>query len=163
MLLNYKITSLAAGYGSIYQAHTFVDRMSKYALLIIAMTFLTVLLFELVSGILVSLVQYAMTGAGLIVFYLLLLSLSEHISFIWSYAAAALCLSVMIALYMKGVFASWKKGGMMFVVMLALYLLLFVIANAENYALLMGSLLLTVMLGMVMFLTRRLNQDKDEP
>lgn len=176
---HYKISSLAAGYGSIYltppenadividlQKHsdhyTFVDRMSKYALLIIAMTFLTVLLFELVSGILVSLVQYAVTGAGLIVFYLLLLSLSEHISFICSYTAAALCLSVMLALYMKGVFGSWKKGGMMFLVMIALYLLLFAIANAENYALLMGSVLLTVMLGMVMFLTRRLNQERNE-
>ena len=130
---NYMLTSLASGYTDLYlddipdfnndimidiqdssQHYTFIERLSKYALLFIGMTFVTILAFELVSGKLISLVQYVTVGAALLLFYLVLLSLSEHLSFTLSYTCAALLMSVLIALYMKAAFKSYKKGNRSF-------------------------------------------------
>ncbi len=173
---SYSVTSLASGYAALYadslpnktdvsvsiqqerQHYGYIERLSKYALFFIALTFVTVLAFELALGTLVSLVQYAVTGGGIIVFYIVLLAFSEHCSFPIAYTVGALSLSIMTGLYMKAVFRSWKCGGAVLTIMLALYLILYAIVNAENYALLIGSCLLTVMLGVIMFLTRRLNQ-----
>ena len=171
----YNISSLASGYSELYsdnlpeksdivvdiqqgrQHYAYIERLSKYALFFIAMTFVTVLAFELLSRTMVSLVQYAVTGAGLISFYLVLLSLSEHISFGLSYACGAVLLSIMIALYMKAVFKQLRQGIALFAILLALYLILYAIVNAENYALLIGTALLVLMLGVIMYLTRHIN------
>lgn len=177
---NYMLTSLASGYTDLYlddipdfnndimidiqdssQHYTFIERLSKYALLFIGMTFVTILAFELVSGKLISLVQYVTVGAALLLFYLLvLLSLSEHLSFTLSYSCAAFLMSVLIALYMKAAFKSYKKGITVFLVLVALYIILYTIVNAQTYALLLGTGLLVLMLCIVMYITRHIGEEK---
>ena len=176
---NYMLTSLASGYTDLYlddipdfnndimidiqdssQHYTFIERLSKYALLFIGMTFVTILAFELVSGKLISLVQYVTVGAALLLFYLVLLSLSEHLSFTLSYTCAALLMSVLIALYMKAAFKSYKKGITVFLVLVALYIILYTIVNAQTYALLLGTGLLVLMLCIVMYITRHIGEEK---
>lgn len=175
----YNFTNLATGFAPYYvkslpgdtQAtldvqdptmhYVFLERMSKYALLIIAVTFVTLLVFELSAGVLLSLVQYAVCGAALLLFYLLLLSLSEFFAFLLSYAVSAAVMSLMLALYIKAALQSRSKGLLMFVLSCAIYALLYAIVSAGNYALLLGTLLLLVMLGTVMYLTRRINAAAD--
>ncbi|MBU3826995.1 MAG: cell envelope integrity protein CreD [Candidatus Anaerobiospirillum merdipullorum] len=174
----YTLSNLATGYTGLYldalpdksdlildiqqgrQHYAFVERLSKYALFFIALTFVTVLAFELISGTMVSLVQYVVVGSALILFYMVLLSLSEHVSFLLAYSISALLMSMMIGLYMKAVFKSWRQGSVIFLILMALYVVLYAIVNAENYALLIGTALLVIMLGVVMFITRNLNQKR---
>ena len=137
--------------------YTLVDRLTKYVLLFIAMTFVTVLAFEIISKRMVTLAQYMVIGAALILFYMVLLSLSEYIGFTIAYVIAALLMSSMIGLYLKAVLGSVRNAFAVFCMLLAMYAVLFAIVHIEAYALLVGTFLLVIMLGIVMFITRRLN------
>lgn len=143
-------------------SYVLIDRLTKYVLLFIAMTFVTVLAFEIVSKRLVSLVQYVVIGVALILFYLVLLSLSEHFSFTLSYVTGALVLSCMISLYIKAMFNSKKHGFCLLLMLWAMYAILFAIVHVQAYAMLVGTTLLVIMLGIVMYITRHLNR-KDNP
>lgn len=138
-------------------SYTLIERLTKYVLLFIAMTFVTVLAFEIVAKRMVSLVQYVVIGVALVLFYMVLLSLNEHINFTISYIAAALLMSTMIALYLKAVLDSKRNAICVFLLLLAMYAVLFAIVHIQAYALLVGTVLLVCMLGVVMFITRKLN------
>ena len=139
-------------------SYTLIERLTKYVLLFISMTFVTVLAFEIVSKRMVSLVQYVVIGVALVLFYMVLLSLNEHINFTLSYIIAALLMSSMIALYLKAVLNSLRSALCMFLLLLAMYAVLFAIVHIQSYALLVGTILLVIMLAVVMFITRRLNE-----
>lgn len=139
-------------------SYVLIARLTKYVLLFIAMTYVTVLAFEIASKRLVSLVQYVVIGVALILFYLVLLSFSEHFSFVFSYLVGAITLSLMISLYIKAVFDSKKHAICLFIMLLAMYAVLFAIVHIEAYALLVGTILLVIMLGVVMYITRHINR-----
>lgn len=141
-------------------SYTLIERLTKYVLLFIAMTFVTVLAFEIVAKRTVSLVQYVVIGVALVLFYMVLLSLNEHTNFTISYIVAALLMSSMIALYLKAVLDSKRNAICVFVLLLAMYAVLFAIVHIQAYALLVGTILLVIMLGVVMFITRKLNATK---
>lgn len=138
-------------------SYTLIERLTKYVLLFIAMTFVTVLAFEIVSRRTVSLVQYVVVGSALILFYMVLLSMSEHFSFTVSYVTAAVLMSGMIALYLKAVLNSVRSAACILLMLLAMYSVLFAIVHIQAYALLVGTILLVVMLGVIMYITRRIN------
>lgn len=139
------------------ESYILIDRLTKYVLLVIAMTYVAVLAFEISAQRIVSLVQYVVIGAALILFYMVLLALSEHTSFTIAYLVAALLMSSMIALYLKAVLASKRDALCVFLLLLAIYAVLFAIVHIEAYALLVGTVLLVIMLGIIMFITRKLN------
>lgn len=139
------------------ETYQLIERLTKYVLLFIAMTFVTVLAFEIVMKRMVSLVQYVVIGAALILFYMVLLALSEHTTFVISYVSGALLMSGMIAAYLKAVLNSLRSALCVAVLLLAMYAVLFAIVHVQAYALLVGTVLLVIMLGIVMFITRRLN------
>lgn len=141
-------------------SYVLINRLTKYVLLFIAMTFVTVLAFEIISRRLVSLVQYVVIGVALILFYLVLLSFSEHMSFTVSYVIGALVLSCMIALYIKAMFNSKRHALCLLIMLWAMYAVLFAIVHVEAYALLVGTILLVLMLGVVMYITRHLNLER---
>jgi inner membrane protein len=133
------------------------ERAIKYALLFIGLTFAVFFLFEVLKRMAVHPVQYALVGLALALFYLLLLSLSEHLSFAMAYAIAAAACVALIGFYVSHVLHSWRRGAAFGVLLAALYGLLFVLLSAEDYALLMGSLLVFGVLAGVMLLTRKLD------
>lgn len=133
------------------------DRAIKYALLFVALTFAGFFLFEVLKKLAVHPVQYALVGVALAVFYLLLLSLSEHIGFTRAYLFSALACVALIGFYVCHVLRSRRHGLGFALGLAALYGLLFGLLSAEDYALLMGSLLLFGLLGVFMVLTRRLD------
>ncbi|WP_299582345.1 cell envelope integrity protein CreD [uncultured Microbulbifer sp.] len=133
------------------------DRAIKYALLFITLTFATFFLFEILKRLAVHPVQYALVGLALALFYLLLLSLSEHIAFAKAYVLSASACVGLIGFYTSAVLRSWHRGLGFAGLLAALYALLYGLLSAEDYALLMGSLLVFGVLGCTMVLTRKLD------
>ncbi|EUB87415.1 cell envelope integrity protein CreD [Pseudomonas sp. GM30] len=133
------------------------DRAIKYALLFIVLTFAGFFLFEVLKSLAVHPVQYALVGVALAFFYLLLLSLSEHIGFALAYLLSASDCVLLIGFYVCHVLHSVRHGLSFSAGLAALYGLLYGLLSAEDYALLMGSLLLFSLLGVFMVLTRKLD------
>jgi inner membrane protein len=133
------------------------DRAIKYALLFIVLTFAGFFLFEVLKSLAVHPVQYALVGVALAFFYLLLLSLSEHIGFGLAYLVSAAGCVVLIGFYVCHVLRNVVNGLSFSAGLAALYGLLYGVLSAEDYALLMGSLLLFALLGVFMVLTRKLD------
>ncbi|MFJ4372295.1 cell envelope integrity protein CreD [Pseudomonas japonica] len=133
------------------------ERAIKYALLFIALTFAGFFLFEVLRDLSVHPIQYALVGAALALFYLLLLSLSEHIGFGMAYLVSAGGCVGLIGFYLCHVLHSAVRGLGFAAGLAVLYALLYGLLSAEDYALLMGALLLFALLGVFMVLTRRLD------
>jgi inner membrane protein len=133
------------------------ERSVKYAMLFIGLTFTAFFLFEVMKGLRLHPMQYLLVGLGLSLFFLLLITLSEHMAFSLAYLFAALCSTAVIGFYISGVVRSARLGGMITAGLLLLYAMLFGILRSEDNALLMGSLLLFTVLSVVMVVTRRVD------
>jgi len=133
------------------------DRAIKYGLMFIALTFVCVGIVELLSGRRVHPVQYLLVGLALSVFFLLLLSLSEHLPFAAAYALAAAAAVGLLAFYGAAMLGSWQRGAGFGAAIGTLYGALFVLLSLEQAALVVGALLLFAVLAAVMTLTRRLD------
>jgi len=133
------------------------DRAIKYALLFIALTFASFFLFEVLKRLQIHPVQYGLVGLSLAFFYLLLLSLSEHIEFIFAYVISSIACVALIGVYVSHVLQSALRGFGFSLGLTVLYSLLYGLLSAEDYALLMGSLLLFVLLSIFMLLTRKVD------
>ena len=133
------------------------DRAVKYAVLFITLTFVTLLVFELVTEARVHYVQYALIGAALTMFYLLLLALSEHIGFGAAYAVAASTVVLMITSYVAAALGRWRRAVLVGAMQAVTYAVLYVILQLEDYALITGTVALLVALGALMYFTRTLS------
>lgn len=130
------------------------ERSIKYAALFIVLTFVVLILFELLKAVRIHPVQYTLVGFALLVFYLLLVSLSEHVDFLRAYAVAALASTGLLTLYFGAILHSRKLGLLLGAGLAGLYALLYVILQAEENALLMGSVLIFAVLALLMLATR---------
>jgi len=136
-----------------------VTRAVKYGILFIALTFLTLFIFELAIDRKLHVVQYALIGVALSLFFLVLLSLSEHTEFIKAYAIAALLTISMISTYVWVALRSAGRAGLVFLMLCALYAVLCSLLQFEDFALLVGTGLLVFIVMALMFVTRNLHQD----
>ena len=136
-------------------SYTQIYRACNYGILFIGMSLVVVFIFEIVSKKAAHYVQYGVVGFSLVIFYLLLLSLSEHIGFEWSYLVSSLAIVIPNSLYITGMTSSKKFGIGMFIFLSGIYAILFSILRMEQYALLTGSLLILAVLYAVMYLTKK--------
>jgi len=132
-------------------------RAVHYAVLLIVITFLTFFLWEHMSGIAIHGMQYLMVGLALALFYLLLLALSEHMTFDRAYAVSAGALVALITIYLTGVLRRVGLAMGAGAGLATLYTMLYWILRSEDYSLLMGSLLLFGVLATLMIATRRID------
>lgn len=133
------------------------ERATKYGMLFVLLTFVAFFLFETLKGLSLHPLHYGLAGSALAIFFLLLLSLSEHMPFMAAYVVAAGACVGLLTYYMSSVLGG-RTRGLAFGGMLAcLYALLFVILSSIDYALLLGSLLLFGVLAFVMVTTRRVD------
>lgn len=132
-------------------------RAINYALMIILLVFATFFLLEIFRAKPIHPIQYGFVGLALAVFYLLLISMSEHMGFILAYVISALASVSLLSIYVSGMLRSSRQGGICFAVLSTLYAVLYGLLSAEDYALLMGSLLCFVVLGLLMVLTRKVD------
>jgi inner membrane protein len=133
------------------------ERSTKYAGLFILLTFAAIWLIEVLGRMRVHPIQYLLVGAAMCLFYLLELALSEHLGFAPAYAVAGVSVVGLVGSYSL---AALKRPGRAAVVgglLAALYLYLYVLLKNEDYALLIGSIGLFLMLAVVMYLTRRID------
>jgi len=133
------------------------ERSVKYGMLFLVLTFLAFFLFEAFSPVSLHPMHYLLVGSALCLFYVLLLSISEHIPFAAAYGIASAGILVLISGYSLAILRGKRRALGMSGMLVILYGYLYVLLQAEDYALLLGSLGLFVILALVMFLTRRVD------
>jgi inner membrane protein len=132
-------------------------RSVKYDILFMILVFMTLWMFEVLSGLRIHAVQYVMVGAAMCMFYLLELSLAEHIGFLWAYCIASLMVCGLVAGYCKTVLQTGGRAAVVGGVLSLLYAYLYMLLVNQGYALLAGSMGLFVVLAAVMYLTRNVD------
>jgi len=133
------------------------ERSVKYHILFLVLTFVTLWLFEILIKIRIHPVQYLLTGAGMCLFYLLELSLAEHFGFILAYIIASAAIVVLVTSYSAAVLRSNKRAVAVGMVLILLYVYLYILLMIQDYALLVGSIGLFIILATIMFLTRKVD------
>jgi inner membrane protein len=132
-------------------------RSAKYAILFISMTFLTFFFIEILNKKKIHFIQYILIGLVLVVFYVLLLSLSEQFGFDTAYFISALAVVCLITVYTASVLASKQKTGIMATILIVLYAFIYIIIQMSEYSLLFGSIGLFLFLAAVMLISRKVN------
>ena len=133
------------------------DRAMKYGLLFIGLTFAAFFLFEVLKRLAIHPFQYGLTGAALVLFYLLLLSLSEHLNFGLAYVLATAGCVALLGYYLAHVLGN-RRWGIGFGALLAgVFAMLYVLISLEDHALLAGSVSLFGFLALTMVLTRKVD------
>ena len=135
--------------------YTQIYRACRYGILFILMSLVIVYIFEIVSKKVAHYVQYIVVGFSLVMFYLLLLSLSEHLGFEVAYLISSLAIVIPNSLYVASMTDNKKFGIGMFIFLSGIYAILFSILRMEQYALLTGTLLILAVLYVVMYLTKK--------
>lgn len=133
------------------------SRSVKYAFLFIMLTFATLWLIEVLAGVRVHPIQYLMLGGAMCLFYLLELALSEHVGFPIAYSLASLGIIGMVGGYSLAILRRPRLAALVATGVALLYGYLYLLLMNEDYALLIGSLGLFVILGAIMFVTRRVD------
>ena len=132
------------------------ERTSKYGFLIIALVFVAALLAEFISRKEITIVQYAIVGLSLVLFYSLLISFSEITGFGLAYLISAIMTSLALLFYFQRMLrnkAAYFVGGFVGL----MYIINYVIIQMETFSLLTGSLLLFIMLLVLMYFTSNMN------
>jgi len=132
-------------------------RTAKYAFMFISLTFLSFFMIELLNKKIIHPIQYLLIGFSLLVFYSLLLSISEHISFKYAYLISSIATIALISTYTISVLKSRLQTSIIFSILVLLYVYLFIVIQLQDFALLIGSIGLFVILSLVMFLTRKID------
>ena len=138
-------------------AYRQTDRSLKYQLLFLGLTFTVIWLFEVLGGLRLHVIQYALIGAAMCVFYLLELSLAEHLGFLAAYSIAAAAVVTLVVFYGLSALQSRGRAAVIGAVLTGLYGCLYALLQIQDYALLIGSLGLFAVLAAVMFATRHVD------
>ncbi len=133
------------------------ERTAKYGFMVIALTFLVFFLIQTLSKIRIHPFQYLMIGIALIMFYTLLISITEHSSYFTAYMISGSAIIILISIYSKSILKNIKFPIFIATSLTALYTFIFVIIQLENYALLVGSIGLFIILAAVMFFSRKID------
>ena len=137
-------------------------RSAKYAMLIILLTFVSLLFTEWITKRRVNVLQYVLIGSAMVIYYTLLLSFSEQVGFTWAYVIASLCTIILIGTFLYSILSNKKASTMLAGILSAFYLFIYVIIQLQEMALLVGSVGLFVVVALLMYASSRINWDKRE-
>lgn len=137
-------------------------RSAKYAFMFIALTFVVFFFVEILTKKRIHPIQYLLVGIALILFYSLLLSISEQINFGIAYLIASIATIGLITVYTHSIFKNKMQTGALAAMLCTLYIFLYVVLQLEDVALLIGSIGLFIILGVIMFFSRKVNWYKEE-
>lgn len=132
-------------------------RTSKYGIMIILLTFVSFFMIEIFSKKVLHPIQYLLIGLSLVIFYSILLSLSEYLLFQYSYLIASLLVVFLISLYTSNVYGNYKLGMLIGVFLILFYGFMYIILQLQDYSLLLGNIALFIVLAAIMYLTRKIN------
>jgi inner membrane protein len=134
-----------------------VDRSVKYGFLFIGFTFLAFFMFDVVGGARVATAEYLLTGAGLVLFFVLLLAFAEVIGFTWAYLTASVAIIGLLTAYSAAVLKSRRRSGFIGALLVGLYVTIYTLLSLEALSLVIGSVLLFLALAGVMYATRNVD------
>ncbi|MCD4791827.1 MAG: cell envelope integrity protein CreD [Bacteroidales bacterium] len=164
--IQYQISQSAFGVNLILPVDSYqkTTRVAKYAILLIALTFLVFFFVEVIRKVFIHPIQYILVGIALIVFYTLLLSFSEHMMFNIAYLLSSVLTIGLITWYVKVILKKWNLTLLMTGILLILYSFIFIIIQIQDYALLIGSIGVFIILALVMYFSRKIDwgEVKDE-
>jgi len=133
------------------------SRSVKYCVMFIFITFLTFFFVEVLNKKRIHPIQYLLVGFAICLFYVLLLSISEHIKFDWAYLIGCICVLALVTFYAKNIFKNNKLTAVFSGMLALLYGFFYSLLQLEDYALLLGSTGLLLILATIMYLTRKVD------
>ncbi|MGE5146757.1 MAG: cell envelope integrity protein CreD, partial [Candidatus Eiseniibacteriota bacterium] len=139
------------------------ERSVKYGMLFVVLILATIFAYETVGRRRIHVMQYALTGFALCIFFLLLLALSEVVAFMLAYVIAAVLSTALVALYVGKAMASARRGLVVGALLGGVYGYLYVVLQQEDFALLFGALGVFVALAAVMYVTRNIDWYASQP
>ena len=152
-----RLPAFSADVMSLADQYQLTDRATKYAILLIGLTFMAFFVFESLTRRPLHPMQYLLVGLSLVLFYLVLLALSEHIGFTAAWLAASLSGVVMNGIYLQAVLRGWRNSLLFVAALLLLDGVMWFLLHSEDSALLLGTGVLALALSVLMFLTRRVD------
>ena len=152
-----RLPAFSADVMSLADQYQLTDRATKYAILLIGLTFMAFFVFESLTRRPLHLMQYLLVGLSLVLFYLVLLALSEHVGFTAAWLAASLSGAVMNGVYLQAVLRGWRNSLLFVAALLLLDGVMWFLLHSEDSALLLGTGVLVLALSVLMFLTRRVD------
>jgi inner membrane protein len=155
--VNWLTDSLGVSLIDPVDAYTRTDRAVRYGFLFVLLTLGGFFLFEMTKRKPVHPLQYLLIGFAVVLFFLLLLALSEHVSFALAYEVAAAACVLLITTYGRTLVGGWLGAGALGIGYALLYAGLYLILSSEDYALLLGAWLILILLALTMWLTRKLD------
>ena len=132
-------------------------RSSKYAILIIMLTFISLFLTEMISKHRIHVFNYVLIGAAMIVYYTLLLSFSEQVGFTFAYLIASAATVILVAAFLRSLIKNLKTTGLFALILSLFYAFIYVIIQLEDLALLVGSVALFLVVAILMYFSRKIN------
>ncbi len=133
------------------------ERSAKYGIMIILLVFLSFFLNEIITKQRIHPFQYILVGFAILIFYLLLLSFSEHVGFNVAYLIAAVSVIGMVLVYSRSFLKKWLNSIALTSILSVSFIFIFILLQLESYALLVGSIGLFAILGMTMYFTQKIN------
>jgi inner membrane protein len=155
----YKVVESSFGVKLILTADIYQKsmRLAKYAIIFLLFTFAAFFFSEVMNKKRIHPIQYTLIGMAILIFYTLVLSLSEHMHFNYAYILAAISVTLIISGYAKAIVSNSRFALTIFGLLAILYGYLFIVLQLEDYALISGSIGLFIIIALVMFITRRIN------
>jgi inner membrane protein len=152
-----EIESIGLGLVEPVNVYSQIDRASKYGFLFVMLTFVGFFMFELIKRLAIHPIQYGLVGLALAIFFLLLLSLSEHYDFWIAYLSASVACIGLLGVYLSSVLRSVMRGASFAAMLTLLYAALYGLLVSEDNALVLGSLMLFAILAVIMLVTRKVD------
>jgi inner membrane protein len=137
-----------------YQKST---RVTKYGALVIALTFISLVFMEIIKKQRVHIIQYVLIGFAMVLFYALLLAISEHIGFNMAYLIAAIATIVLISSFIKAITKDMKSALNFAAILTLFYTFIFVLLQLRDYSLIVGTVGLFIILAVLMRLSTKIN------
>lgn len=133
------------------------ERVAKYAMLFIVLTFLVFFFVEILNKVLIHPIQYILVGVALVLFYVLLIAFSEQLFFNLAYLVAAAMTILLVTFYCRSVLRTWGLASMTGSILTILYGFIFILIQLQDYALLFGSLGVFLILAVTMYFSRKID------
>jgi inner membrane protein len=136
-------------------------RTSKYALLIIMLTFISLFLTEVTTKRRIHVFNYILIGAAMVIYYTLLLSFSEQVGYTAAYIIASVATIALIAIFLASLLKNRKAAAIFTFILTLFYSFIYVIIRLEDLSLLIGSIALFIIVAALMYSSRKINWDKN--
>ncbi|RFZ92118.1 cell envelope integrity protein CreD [Mucilaginibacter conchicola] len=137
-----------------------ITRTSKYAILIVLLTFVSLFLTEVIRKQRVHPFNYVLIGAAMVIYYTLLLSFSEQIGYNFAYLIASAATIGLVSVFIASLLKNKAAAGLFALILSIIYIFIFVIIQLEDLALMIGSIALFIIVALLMYFSRKINWDK---